>query len=455
MSGVLRRFSDPAWSFLVLGSFSAVVLLFVTPPFQVPDEGAHFFRSYQVSEGRLIGVRQGQRAGAMIPASLLATKSAWEQKIPFHPEVKLDLARARPTFAMPLAPEQRVFKALPNQMAYAPIPNLPQALGIGLGRVLGAPPIALFYLGRLTNALVALLVSWFAIRLLPFGKWVAFALLLSPMLCFIRSSLSLDALTYSLAFANLSVSLAVASSSQPPGRRLKVAYVASAILLFLSKHAYFSVPLALLIGFGKPALRAPVVRMLLAAYLGGGVLVGIWLAIVQHVLAPAPPGSDPLAQLLGILSEPLGYAGMVLGHFAASWPKYAAGLVGALGWLDTPLPVWFVATYWIVLLTVTLCANEAQELEPRARIVLLAAAGLGYVIVVSLIYLAMPLSAQGLRGVQARYLIPLLALVFFAMLGLRPVPALAARTPALCSGLALVSLAVTVVTLLRRYYLPA
>jgi uncharacterized membrane protein len=67
----VRRLSPGApGCFLVLSLVSGISITFVTPPFQVPDEPAHLYRSYAVSEGMLGARTTPQGTGAMLPASL-------------------------------------------------------------------------------------------------------------------------------------------------------------------------------------------------------------------------------------------------------------------------------------------------------------------------------------------------------------------------------------------------
>ena len=81
--------------------------------------------------------------------------------------------------------------------SYGPVGYLPQAAGIGLGRLVGAPPLTCFYLARLANLLAAIALLFFAIRLAPFGKQLFVLLALLPMTMFELASVSCDALTIS------------------------------------------------------------------------------------------------------------------------------------------------------------------------------------------------------------------------------------------------------------------
>src|SRR4051794_40885305 len=54
----------------IVGGISLLMLVFLIPPFQVPDEPQHFFRSYQLSTLELWSRVQDGAAGADLPASL-------------------------------------------------------------------------------------------------------------------------------------------------------------------------------------------------------------------------------------------------------------------------------------------------------------------------------------------------------------------------------------------------
>ena len=78
---------------------------------------------------------------------------------------------------------------------YGPIGYLPQAAGIAVGRLFGAPPLICFYLARLANLLVAVTLLFFAIRLAPFGKQLFVLMALLPVTMMELASVSSDALT--------------------------------------------------------------------------------------------------------------------------------------------------------------------------------------------------------------------------------------------------------------------
>ena len=74
--------------YLCFGLTGIVLLLFVVPPFQVPDEINHFKRADQVSRGGLVGHRIGTSAGGAVSAGIDASAHEFAG-IPFHAEAKV------------------------------------------------------------------------------------------------------------------------------------------------------------------------------------------------------------------------------------------------------------------------------------------------------------------------------------------------------------------------------
>lgn len=58
-----RRAFAPEIAFLTIGALAGVLFIVVTPPLRGAEESAHWYRAYQVSEGRLVAERQQARQG--------------------------------------------------------------------------------------------------------------------------------------------------------------------------------------------------------------------------------------------------------------------------------------------------------------------------------------------------------------------------------------------------------
>ena len=129
--------------FLLAGLLYGLVFLFATPPFQVPDEPAHFYRAYAVSEGNPSSQRAEGGLGAVLPASLEELGAAYKEELAFHPERRIAPERILRSLEVPLEPERRRFVDYRTSAQFTLVPYLPQAAGIAAARWLGAPALGL------------------------------------------------------------------------------------------------------------------------------------------------------------------------------------------------------------------------------------------------------------------------------------------------------------------------
>ena len=255
MSDLLSR---PGRFYLLAGLLFAMTFAAVTPPFEVPDEPAHFFRAYAVSEGRLDVIPRPGRTGGLLPASIQRISTDLLGEIPFHPDNKLDPRTLRADLQVPLEPERRTFLFFPNSLQYTFVPYVPQAAGIAIGRLCGAPPLVLFYLARLANLVFGVLAIAFAVRRLPAFAWLAAMVALTPMALALLGSSSADVTTLAAAFTLVSTAAKLAWGVDGTARRSDLLVLAaSSALLCASKPPYL--PLILL-AFAIPAARLPGAR---------------------------------------------------------------------------------------------------------------------------------------------------------------------------------------------------
>ena len=70
---------------LALGLAGGLLLVFVTPPFHVPDEPAHFFRAYQIATAAAAEPGPGGAIGYRLPASLRQLAELCTAGVAFNP----------------------------------------------------------------------------------------------------------------------------------------------------------------------------------------------------------------------------------------------------------------------------------------------------------------------------------------------------------------------------------
>jgi uncharacterized membrane protein len=390
---------------LLFGSIFALV----TPPFQVPDEPAHFYRAYRVSEGRLDLLPTPGRVAAPLPVSVHRIGDLFGP-LAFHSKRKTSPRAILAALRIPLAPEQREPVFFPSTLTYTFVPYIPQAAGIAAGRLLGAPVLALLYLARLANLLCGALAIAFAVRRLPAFAWLAAMVALTPMCLSLLGSASADVTTIASSFLLVSTVAKLAWGTEGAARGDLLLLAAASAVLCASKPPYL--PLALLVLL-IPAARFPRGRRMvfLPLYLGLSLLAASWPVATSRVAGYGRLGSgvDPGRQIHDSLLHPFHLLRVVIVDYAVHTPRFLSQLVGRLGWLDTPLPAPLLVAYLALLLAlVFLDTSPRIEARPWQRGIAAAAVLAGMILISASQYATWtPYRADFIEGIQGRYFLPL------------------------------------------------
>jgi uncharacterized membrane protein len=395
--------------------------LAITPPFQAPDEQVHFYRAYQVSGGGLIAEKRGGVSGGWLPESLPSVVEPF-MGLRRHPRKRIKVDAILDRFSIPLDPSTRRFVAFETSAVYTPIPYLPQALGIGLGKALDLGPLTLLYLGRAANLVASLLLALLAVRLAPAFKWVFVLIALMPMAAFQMASVSADAFTNAIALLFTAMILRLALTGSNVDARALAALAAASLLLSLSKQAY--APLLLLF-LAIPVSRLGGRRRYLAVFaslvaLNAAALAG-WAFVLEGVYAPPAwlNHVDPAAQLRWIAANPTQLPGILLERYSSPGPRLYLGLmVGrVLGWMDTPLPQPLISSYQFVLIAAALFDSSTEvRMGARIKILALAVVLVDLAVIGTMAYVGgSAVGAPRIRSLQGRYFIPLRPLLLLPL----------------------------------------
>ena len=452
MSRILSFLSDlqPQRFFLVAALLGGLIFVFVTPPFQVPDEPAHFYRAYSVSEGQFFMGGKNGKNPRPLPASLRALVEILVDDVPFHPETRIQPGTWTRAREVQLRPHEVERISPPSSLQYSAVPYLPQAAGIAVGRLFGASPLALVFFARTANLLAAVGLIYFAICQLPGYRWLAVLLALMPMAMFLRSSVSVDAGITAIAYLLTATIAKIAFGAAPMHGRWDFGLlVVLSLSLCLTKPVYFPLVLVVLV---IPSSRLPIQRpgfVLLAVLVFSIGAVIMTLAISQPAVDGISARIDSLVD--EILTNPFDLLGQILVDYIRHAPRYGAEFIGRLGWLDTPLPLVLLGSYLAFLIVYTVFDSGPQAIvTPRQRLVL------ALVIVASLMAIstAMYFINGRMAGIQGRYFHPIaLAAAWIFHSGHRLKFADEGWVlPAGVALLSVISFTVTAITICHRYY---
>jgi uncharacterized membrane protein len=454
----------PEKLFLLIALSFGVPFLVINPPLAAHDEASHFYRAYKISEGELLAQKTSSgRVGGIVPAHIVIAVKSATYDIPYSRESQIRLLLKQPGgFAelYPLTEEKKkrrkeVILSLLRQPARSsvddikpfaffwgsastsPVPYIPQAVGISLGRALVLSPVLLMYIGRLANLLCWVLLVYWAIRRTPVLKWGFLVLALTPSVLYASSSLSPDAFTIGTAFLLTAVLLSHAYSGQEAlkGKDMFLIFFLS-VAIGLSKSYFFLALLCLVLPARLFSSKKTRLLFLLLVATGVGASFAGWTYLVKDF---APPlAADQTAVML---SDPLSYVRVILNTLTTYARTYARSFFGHLGMHEVFIPSSLMLAHAIMLLLVSL-ADRPGSISIRLKhkvlflgIFLLSA---GFIFTALYLYWT-PAGNPLVLGVQGRYFLPTAPLLLLL---------LANRKIALPGGTVWLNAAVFVYTLL-------
>ena len=452
--------------FLFTAIVWGVIMIFLVPPYQVPDEPAHFYRAYQVSQFKFLSEIQNNRLGGELPASFQNFYKTVEIT-PGNKDEKLTVEMLKAASMIQLKPEETKFYTFPNTALYSPIPYIPQSIGIFTGRLFKLSPLIIFYLARLSNLTVWILLVFAAIKIVPFKKWLFLILVLTPMSVHLAGSASADVLlnAVSLLFIALTFKIAFQNNTKPDFRNLALLTVLAVVIAF-SKNIYvllaglfFIIPVQksvsrknhlknVLVLFGS-SIFAFVVSSFVVAHLMNQILP------VEHFYGTENvPRINPAKQIEYIVSDIPGFLLLAIKSFTTNWYLLFSSFIGNLGWLEVTFPNFYHLIYYLAILFLSVFNGQKNTSIPiKNKIIFLMVVIFGLLAFSFTMYCSWcePGSAV-IENLQGRYFIPFAPLVPLLFLNTKFIIKKQIVFPVLAFILLFLSIGVTVFELATRYW---
>jgi uncharacterized membrane protein len=408
---------SPHSIFILICGLNSIVLTIFTPPFQIHDELQHFFRSYQISEVQIWGAAANGRGGGVLPSSLNEfVENSWGTlRIYYVPPLgSHPLTETWKEFKRPLDPDRREFADFSGVVSYSPLPYLPQAVAIAFGRLLNFTPLGLLYLGRLSNALGAIAIIFWALKVLPTGREAALVIAMFPMAQFEYASVAPDASIIATSYLFTAIALRATARRRWSYSDI-FACVASGSVFCSVKPVY-----APLLAVGLPAvlsLRATTGRRVLWRILianatvccGVMVVTVAWLISAWNTRIIGLSGDSIWHQVSFITTHPISYAAVLGADLVQNARHYVADTIGIFGVSKVYLPIYIY--YLAVGTLITAAAFPVSKTEKIPAMVSIWYVGLMFIVFILIqtaLFVMLPIGDFG--GLQGRYLLPLGAL---------------------------------------------
>ena len=384
----------------------SILYLICNPIGKVTDEDMHARKAMAISYGNFFSIadKDGKATYPMntkINELVSRTTSSYEEAI--------NRINAEET-------DEKVSLEYTTMALYAPICHMPQAFGMFITRIFGASIVVQCYAARVVNLGLAIFLTYMAIKLIPFKKYLILFIGLLPITLNEFASMASDALAISFCFFYISYILYLTYREKNIVKKEKILILCFSLIIALLKIVYLPlVFLILLIPKEKFNTRKEKTIFLIVVITLAIILNLIWLVYCSRFLIEFNGGVDSGAQTINILTHPISYIMIMFRTLNAFAQTFIVSLCGeGLGHYNVQASALYVFSS-LMFLTVLFFSREKDE-KIEFNVYSKVVCGLVFVMTVALIYTSVyvqwtPYTKPIINGIQARYFIPLLPIV--------------------------------------------
>lgn len=397
-----------------------MIYAFLIPPFEAPDEPAHFARVYGIAEGQLILKDHPRQLVEYLVDEM--QKRCPGQEIPILSSIRRLLTEHR----------DRIPNVAYNSSQYSPVPYLIHAAVLKILMLCSAPPSfkEALYVCRIVSILLFTCLMSVIFKVSPKMAWPLFWIAMTPMALSQASIVNPDGMVFCAAAIALVVSIQDTSSLF-----YAIWITVSVILLMLIKPPYAPLLLVPVIAlFQDGRFHAIKCIWLLVAVIVSTIAMLWWIHLVNSsgiyemmmhaILKYNSPAIDPQRQIALLLQSPVNLCRIVFNTLSMQGGILLHEFVGVLGWQSTPVPGWIVGVWCFLSLFAVFISDRPCHISYPVSlgwgITSIFAALLTFICVTIAIYMIwMPVGASFVY-LQGRYFHPIAAALCIAVILIKP-----------------------------------
>ena len=308
----------------------------------------------------------------------------------------------------------------------------PAVLGTTVSRVLHLGAVTTVYVARLCNFIFYLALTYFALKKIPFGKVLLFAITMLPMASHQMFSLSYDTIINSASFFCIAYGMFFVYQSNEVELKDVIVYGLSGILLLANKgSAYaFILVIPILAKYFNPneepyarkikkitflIIILGIILIKLKTYFDAEKVASLSTISGQKIVSWAGVPSYTLSEMLSNIP---GTIQLFLDTFVQKGSYYINTAIGSLmGWLLIPIPTWIINSWIGILIASAFVEKSDRDVFTYRHKLLYFLIALGVILVVMLA-MALDWTPSGytvIEGVQGRYYIPIIFLLLIPL----------------------------------------
>ena len=418
---IIKKY-EVAKAYIPIAVILGITMSAVFMPHGIPDEPGHIDTAYQLSNIMMGKGKAGdgivyKRKADVIQDDLLV--NGLESNSYYQLKENL-FKRPSDTELIPVVFDD-AGRIVPD------IVYLPMAVGITIGRLLGLSTLMTYYIGRMLNLLVFILITAFAIKLLPYGKNLVAMIMLLPISMQQASSASYDSMINALLILYMAYNLMLYYNKKFRIKDAVVLLLLSGFIVMCKGGVYAPLCL-LLIGLPyssfrlsdkkeakeKPKKLIFIISILAVAAVLISVLIYAGYPTFKTLLVDGTiRGETEIYTFSDIMNDPETVLYMVWNTMVQRGGSLLAGLLGGrLSWLDVKGSWIFLIILGSGLLFMTNIEGDKLTVSTKEKSCIM----ISHVFVIILIVGSMivgftKLDSDVIQGLQGRYFLPVMPLL--------------------------------------------
>ena len=396
------------------------IFTFLVPPFQKPDEQAHFEQSLIIGKGHLFCQKKSNNTVPLEKKYVDFIKNPYLDLLTHGKPSKLPLQ----TFLKDLFSNNQSNKLISFNVdhlcSFPLISYLPQAFILRILSLINISPILSIYLARLMMSILG--YFWFLYLYKKINDNYKLIILFTfalPMTLHQVSSLSYDVLhiMFALTFFTLIMNKNKGVINHTTTKYIKIFLI---LFLFLAskKIGYetfflflFLIPIKI-----KPMIISNLIFFPVYLLSKSSGSYDIQASLTSSTIAP-------LHQLNFLISNPLNIFNVLITTTVQRFTFYLQSLIGIFGWLEYGLdPLsYFIYGLFFVYVLINVETRHASSLQKNKKILLFLTLIISYVFIILLAYVFNTIPGiLTAHGVQGRYFIPFLPFMILLLIQFKP-----------------------------------
>ena len=412
------------YKFLIMALVVGLLSVFAVIPCNAPDEWRHFARAYDIAAGKNAGEEitevfdsKQKVLACSMPKEYLEIKNlgqikniSWEDEYNWN----ISIPKWISLFGKHTSEEKVVIPMLATS-GKASVEYLPQVLFILIAFGLKLSPIAVFYMARIGNMLIATLLAFLAIKIIPCYKHVLACIFFMPCITWLRGTCSTDGLLFSLILLLVAyIVYAREKKIDILSRKEVFVFVFLGTYIAIIKLPYMLFLLLLwMVDVKIPVEKISKEKSKLFYIVGILIACMILRTIAFKVFLSAlyvPENSMIGASIVYMLQHPISEISLLVRYFMDS---YGSLLSAAVAW---PMGESYFVLYMLILIWVCVYDKKVEiSFLDRGYIV-----GLGLIMWASVVFVGYAaMSAPGateISGIQGRYMSPFVILFIMGII---------------------------------------